>query len=268
MDFYIDDGCTGTHFDRPAFRQMERDWERGHIDCVLVKDLSRFGRDYIEAGRYLERVFPERDIRFISVADQFDSDRDQCDMILSIKNVFHANYARDISQKVRGAMEAKQRSGEFVGAFASYGYCKDPENHNHLVVDPGAAEVVRRIYRLYEGGMGQIRIAKLLNQEGVPCPSEYKRLQGQRYSNSNRLDKTNYWTYPTIHRLLMNRMYVGDLVQGKHRRTTMHGRPKPGCRSSGLWWREPMRESSTGPSGSGCRSCCAGEPVRRTWSRM
>ena len=226
VDFYIDDGCTGTHFDRPAFRQMERDWERGHIDCVLVKDLSRFGRDYIEAGRYLERVFPERDIRFISVADQFDSDRDQCDMILSIKNVFHANYARDISQKVRGAMEAKQRSGEFVGAFASYGYCKDPENHNHLVVDPGAAEVVRRIYRLYEGGMGQIRIAKLLNQEGVPCPSEYKRLQGQRYSNSNRLDKTNYWTYPTIHRLLMNRMYVGDLVQGKHRRTTMHGRAK------------------------------------------
>lgn len=226
VELYIDDGCTGTHFDRPAFRRMERDWEQGKINCVLVKDLSRFGRDYIEAGRYLERVFPEREIRFISVADQFDSDRDRCDMILSIKNVFHANYARDISQKVRGAMEAKQRSGEFVGAFASYGYCKDPENHNHLVVDPAAAEVVRRIYRLYEGGMGQIRIAKLLNQEGVPCPSEYKRLQGQRYSNSNRLDKTNYWTYPTIHRLLMNRMYVGDLVQGKHRRVMMHGRAK------------------------------------------
>ena len=205
---------------------MERDWEQGRINCVLVKDLSRFGRDYIEAGRYLERVFPEREIRFISVADQFDSDRDRCDMILSIKNVFHANYARDISQKVRGAMEAKQRSGEFVGAFASYGYRKDPENHNHLVVDPAAAEVVRRIYRLYESGMGQIRIAKLLNQEGVPCPSEYKRLQGQRYTNSNRLDKTYYWTYPTIHRLLMNRMYVGDLVQGKHRRVMMHGRAR------------------------------------------
>lgn len=226
VEFYIDDGCTGTHFDRPAFRRMERDWEQGRINCVLVKDLSRFGRDYIEAGRYLERVFPEREIRFISVADQFDSDRDRCDMILSIKNVFHANYARDISQKVRGAMEAKQRSGEFVGAFASYGYRKDPENHNHLVVDPAAAEVVRRIYRLYESGMGQIRIAKLLNQEGVPCPSEYKRLQGQRYTNSNRLDKTYYWTYPTIHRLLMNRMYVGDLVQGKHRRVMMHGRAR------------------------------------------
>lgn len=226
VGFYIDDGCTGTNFDRPAFRRMERDWQRGVIDCVLVKDLSRFGRDYIEAGRYLERVFPEQEIRFISVADHFDSSRDRCDMILSIKNVFHANYAQDISQKVRGAMEAKQRSGEFVGAFASYGYCKDPENHNHLIIDPGAAEVVRRIYRLYEGGVGQLRIAKLLNQEGIPCPSVYKRLQGEHYSNSNRLEKTNYWTYPTIHRILMNRMYVGDLVQGKHRRVMMHGKAK------------------------------------------
>ncbi len=226
VEFYIDDGCTGTNFDRPAFRQMERDWQKGVIDCVLVKDLSRFGRDYIEAGRYLERVFPEQEIRFISVVDQFDSKRDRCDMILSIKNVFHANYARDISQKVLGAMEAKQRNGEFVGAFASYGYQKDPENRNHLIVDPGAAKVVRRIYQLYESGMGQIRIAKLLNQEGVPCPSAYKHLQGQRYSNSNQLEKTNYWTYPTIHRILMNRMYVGDLVQGKYGRTMMHGKAK------------------------------------------
>ena len=178
---YADDGYTGTNFQRPAFQRMLRDIENGRIRCVLVKDLSRFGRDYIETGRYLERWLPEHGARFIAVTDNIDSDRGAYDMMMPLKNLFNTQYARDISQKVKSSLHAKQQRGEFIGAFASYGYCKDPQNHNRLVIDPPAAEVVRRIFTLFENGMGKIRIAKQLNEEGIPCPSEYKRLTGEKY---------------------------------------------------------------------------------------
>ena len=177
---------------------MLRDIGNGRIRCVLVKDLSRFGRDYIETGRYLERWLPEHGVRFIAVTDNIDSDRGAYDMMMPLKNLFNTQYARDISQKVKSSLHAKQQRGEFIGAFASYGYCKDPQNHNRLVIDPPAAEVVRRIFTLFENGMGKIRIAKQLNEEGIPCPSEYKRLTGEKYRNNHRLEATTYWTYATI----------------------------------------------------------------------
>lgn len=170
-DFYQDDGYTGTNFDRPAFRRMEEDIARGRVNCVLVKDLSRFGRDYIEVGRYLEREFPARGVRFIAVNDHVDSEQGRYDMLLPMKNIFNTQYARDISDKVRSAIQSKQRRGEFVGAFASYGYQKDPANHNHLIPDPPAAQVVQRIFDLFEQGHGKVKIAKLLNAEGIPSPS-------------------------------------------------------------------------------------------------
>ena len=172
VDYYADDGYTGTNFDRPAFRRMEEDIHQGKVNCVLVKDLSRFGRDYIEMGRYLEKVFPSQGVRFIAVNDHVDSERGRYDMLLPMKNLFNTKYARDISDKVRSAIHTKQRRGEFVGAFASYGYQKDPDNHNHLLIDPPAAQVVQRIFDLFERGEVKVRIAKLLNAEGVPSPSE------------------------------------------------------------------------------------------------
>lgn len=226
VGFYSDDGYTGTNFDRPDFRRMISDIEAGNINCVIVKDLSRFGRDYIDVGRYLERWFPEHGVRFIALGDAIDSEKGAYDMTLPVKNVVNEQYARDISRKVRSSFQIKQQSGEFIGAFASYGYRKDPEDHNRLLIDPPAAAVVRRIFTLYEQGMGKIRIAKLLNGENIPCPSEYKRLNGEKYHNGQRLGGTSYWTYATIHRILKNQMYAGRMEQGRAPRQGMHGKAK------------------------------------------
>lgn len=231
-DTYIDDGFTGTNFNRPDFLRMIADIEEGKINCVIVKDLSRFGRDYIETGRYLERYFPEHNVRFISITDNIDSYKQTYDMLMPIKNIFNEQYARDISKKVHAAMAAKQRNGEFIGAFASYGYKKSPSDKNRLVVDEYAAGIVRRIFSLYIGGNGKIRIAHLLNEEGILCPSEYKRTSGDNYRNSNRLENTYYWTYSTIHNILQNEIYIGNMVQGK---TVMHMRKKAKARDRADW---------------------------------
>lgn len=224
--FYCDDGYTGTNFDRPDFQRMLQDIEQGKVNCVVVKDLSRFGRDYIDVGRYLERWFPERQVRFIALSDGIDSEKGAYDMTLPVKNVINEQYARDISQKVRSALQVKRQCGEFIGAFASYGYRKDPKNRGKLQVDPLAAKVVQRIFTLYEQGMGKIKIAKVLNEEKVPCPSEYKRLNGEKYHNGQRLGGTSYWTYATIHRILKNQMYAGRMEQGRAPRQGMHGKAK------------------------------------------
>lgn len=214
-DTYVDDGYTGTSFDRPGFKRMIADIEEGRVNCIIVKDLSRFGRDYIETGRYLERVFPELGVRFISVSDGIDSIRQAYDMLLPIKNIFNEQYARDISKKIQATVKSKQKAGEFIGAFTSYGYKKSPSDKNRLVVDEYAAEVVRKVFRLYVGGMGKLGIAKLLNSEGILCPSEYKMANGENYKNCNRLESTSYWTYSTINVMLKNEMYRGNMVQGK-----------------------------------------------------
>lgn len=214
-DIYIDDGATGTNFNRPAFQRMIADIEAGKVNCVIVKDLSRFGRDYIDTGRYLERYFPDNNVRFISITDNIDSMKQAYDMLLPIKNIFNEQYARDISKKVHASMKTKQKAGEFIGAFASYGYKKSPFDKNKLVIDEYAAEIVRRIFNLYLKGYGKIRIASILNEEGIVCPSEYKKMNGDNYRNSNRLHTTSYWTYSTIDRFLQNEMYIGNMVQGK-----------------------------------------------------
>ena len=229
-DTYVDDGFTGTDFNRPSFRQMIDDIEAGKVNCVIVKDLSRFGRDYIDTGRYLERYFPGRDVRFISVTDGIDSAKQAYDMLLPIKNIFNEQYARDISQKIHAAVRTKQKAGEFIGAFASYGYRKASADKNRLVVDAYAAEIVRRIFALYIGGCGKLRIAAILNEEGIVCPSEYKKINGENYRNARRLNSTSYWTYSTINRILQNEMYIGNMVQGR-KRQQMRSRAKAAERS-------------------------------------
>lgn len=214
-DIYVDDGFSGTTFSRPGFERMIADIETGKINCVVVKDLSRFGRDYIETGKYLERYFPDHTVRFIAITDHIDSAKCAYDMLLPIKNIFNEQYARDISCKIHASITAKQKSGDFIGAFASYGYRKSPVDKNKLVIDPPAADVVRKIFTLYLEGCGKVRIAAILNNKGIPCPSEYKKLNGEHYRNSNRLESTSYWTYSTINRILHNEMYLGNMVQGK-----------------------------------------------------
>lgn len=214
-DIYIDDGFSGTNYERPAFRRMIDDIESGKVNCVIVKDLSRFGRDYIDTGRYLERYFPERDVRFISVTDNIDSFEQAYDMLLPIKNIFNEQYARDISRKIHASVLTKQKAGEFIGAFTSYGYKKSPSDRNKLVIDEYAAGIVRRIFELYNAGYGKLRIAGILNEEGILCPSAYKRANGEHYRNANHMDNISYWSYSTIHRILQNEMYLGNMVQGR-----------------------------------------------------
>lgn len=204
---------------------MIEDIESGNVNCVIVKDLSRFGRDYIETGRFLERVFPDLGIRFISITDGIDSLKQVYDMLLPIKNIFNEQYARDISKKVRTAVKTKQQSGEFIGAFTSYGYKKSSTDKNKLIIDEYAANIVRRIFDMYVKGYGKQKIAVVLNNEGILCPSEYKKLNGLNYNNANKLDSTTYWSYSTINSILSKEIYIGNMVQGT-RIQRMRGKQK------------------------------------------
>ena len=221
---YVDDGYTGTNFERPGFQEMLQDAIDGVINCIVVKDLSRFGRSHIDTEQYIVRVFKKMGVRFIAICDDYDSLVKGYDMMFSIRNLFNEHYAQDISQKCQASFKAKQKAGEFIGAFPSYGYRKSAHNKHVLEIDPYAAEIVQRIYTMYINGMGQIRISNVLNEEGVLCPSEYKKQNGENYRNSKKLNKTNYWTYSTIHKILKNEMYTGTMVQGTTKRE-MNDRP-------------------------------------------
>ncbi len=215
---YVDDGYSGTNYARPAFQRMLADAQAKKLTCILVKDLSRFGRNYLETGKYIQQVFPQLGIRFIAVNDQVDTkdERQQgFDMMLPIRNIFNEGYSQDISRKVQSSFKVMQKAGAFCGAHTSYGYHKNPTNRHKLVIDPYAAAVVRDIYSWYLSGVGQRTIAAKLNEKGILCPSAYKQQNGENYHNSKRLDTTSYWTYTTIHRILQNEMYKGYMVQNK-----------------------------------------------------
>lgn len=227
-DEYVDDGYSGTNYDRPAFQRMLADAEAKKITCILVKDLSRLGRNYLDTGNYIQRIFLEMGIRFIAVNDQVDTsdERQQgFDMMLPIRNIFNESYSQDISRKVQSSFKVMQKAGAFCGAHTSYGYRKNPADRHKLVIDPYAASVVRDIYDWYLSGVGQRTIAARLNEMGISCPSVYKRENGENYRNSKRLESTSYWTYATIHRILQNEMYKGCMVQNKSVRR-MRGKAK------------------------------------------
>ena len=183
---YVDDGYSGTSFERPGFRRMMEDVYAGLVDCIIVKDLSRFGREYIEAGRLIQKIFPALNVRFIAVTDRYDSltaDYNERALVLPVKNFVNDAYCRDISDKVKSHQKIKRENGKFIGAFAVYGYQKDPEDRNHLVPDGYAAGVVRSIFGWRLGGMSATAIAEKLNILGVLSPMEYKRAQGGHYSS-------------------------------------------------------------------------------------
>ena len=209
---YTDDGFSGVRFDRPAFLEMMNDIENAWIDCIVVKDLSRLGRDYIALGEYLERVFPRLGIRFIAINDKIDRIDGDYSILLPLANLFNAQYAKDISAKVRSAIAAKQQSGCFTGAYPPFGYCRDKQNRHQLLIDQKAAAVVRRIYTMYLSGMGKTAIASALNREGILSPSQYK-LRSRAEKHDKQISSP--WSIYAVDRILNDSVYAGNLIAGK-----------------------------------------------------
>lgn len=215
-DYYCDDGWSGTSFDRPEFQRMLEDIETGKINTVVVKDLSRFGREYAQMGLYIEHYFEEKGIRFIAVAEGIDSQKGLDNLVLPMTNVINSLYARQASAKTKAAHRARAGSGMFIGSRAPFGYQKDPNDRHHLIVDPEAAEVVKSIFRMFADGIGYVRMTKLLREQNVLNP--------QAYFNQNNPDyykTSDYWRKPfdwhatSIRAILNNPVYLGKLVFGR-----------------------------------------------------
>lgn len=221
VEEYIDDGYSGTSFDRPAFSRMIEDAKKKKIDCIIVKDLSRLGRNYIETGKYIEKIFPFMGIRFIAVNDRYDSADEESDadhIIIPFKNLINDAYCRDISIKIRSQLDVKRKSGKFIGSFAGYGYLKDPKDKNHLIIDEYAAEVVRLIYSLKLDGMSSGRIAEKLTEMGALPPLEYKRMLGMNFNSGFRSGPNQKWSVVSVNRILKNELYTGMMIQGKRKK--------------------------------------------------
>lgn len=216
-EFYIDDGYSGLYFtNRPEFQRMMEDICQGKIQGVITKDISRLGREHIETSNYMERVFPTLGIRYIAILDGVDSVSHANEELALFKTLFNDMYSRDISKKIRGALLAQKRRGQFMSGFAPYGYIRDREDKHHFLEDPEAAQVVRRIFSLYLSGCSMAGIAEKLNEEDILSPSEYKRrVQGLMYSNAREKAGKKGWTYPTVRVILRNRAYTGAMVQHK-----------------------------------------------------
>jgi len=214
---YVDDGVSGIIFDRPAFKQMMSDIENKKVNCVIVKDLSRFGREYIETGRYLRRILPGHGVRFIALGDHIDTLTDSSDNLgVSVKTLVNDAYCRDISIKTRTALNIKRDNGDYVGACPIYGYRKAEDNHNQLVIDEYPAAIVRDIFRMKIDGMSALKIAEALNKLGVLCPLEYKKAKGLPYAGGGYADKDGAkWSASTIIRILKDETYTGTLIQGR-----------------------------------------------------
>ena len=223
--FYCDDGCSGTNFDRPSFKKMLSDIDEGKINLVIVKDLSRFGRNYVEAGMYVQR-FTDSNIRFIAADDNYDSLVNSDDLLFPIKNVVNEMYARDVSKKTKAAKKAKARDGQFIGSKAPFGYKIDPNDRHHLIVDEPAAQVVKRIFRLASEGVGYNKMAKIFREEKVLTPIAYFNLNNPDYFKSDYWRKEFDWHVTSIRAILHNEVYLGKLVYGKQRNKSMKSKEK------------------------------------------
>ena len=248
-DLYCDNGRTGTNFDRPEFERLMEDVRAGKVDCIVVKDLSRFGRNYRETGNYLERIFPLLDVRFIAVNDNFDTltaERSQDGYIVPLKNIINEVYSKDISRKLLPVFAEKQRNGEFIGAWAIYGYQKCPSDHHRIEPDPEIVPVIREIFRWRLSGMSYQNIARKLNERDIPAPARYHYLKGtaksERYANA-------IWNVCSVKNILTSEVYLGHMVQGRKRSGLSEGRKS--CRVPKSEWvivrntHEPLVDEET-----------------------
>ena len=225
FNFYIDDGWSGVNFERPAFKRMISDIEDGKVNLVVTKDLSRLGRNYILAGQYTEIYFPSKGVRYIALNDNVDTLNNEYS-IAPFVNILNEMYAKDISKKVRSALRAKKIKGEFTSGFAPFGYQKDPQNKNRLIVEDKGAVIVRRIFEMAKEDLGSVKICNVLNDEGVPTPLNHRKklLYGIEPASDR-------WGSATVISILRNRIYMGDMVQGiyehsKFNKETVKRRPK------------------------------------------
>lgn len=222
---YQDDGFSGTNFNRPGVQKLLEDARNGIFDCVVVKDFSRFGRDYIEVGAYLEQIFPFLGIRFISINDHYDSAGYQggvSDLSVNFKNLLYDLYSKDLSQKIRTSLRARKESGKYVSGNAPFGYEKAPDDRNMLIISEDEAAVVREIFSLALQGVTSTQTAKKLNKENVPTPIEFKIKKGKT-SRKPKGDKF-YWRSSVICSILRNPVYVGDVEYGKTEKEQVGGR--------------------------------------------
>lgn len=231
-DCYIDDGFSGASFDRPDFNRMMTDVYAGRVNCVIVKDSSRFGRNASESGRYIGEIFPRFGVRYIAVNDAIDSGRSQSVAIdflnNSMRGMINEYYVAANSESIRSTLDMERRKGEFIGSFAKYGYQKDPADRHKLIVDEEAAETVRLIFRLYLGGTGIRGIVRYLNERGVPNPSAYKRSKGMNFK-ARAIGDSPLWSDKTVRRTLRDEMYTGTMVQGKHRKISYKDKAIRAC---------------------------------------
>ena len=218
FDIYIDDGFTGTDFDRPGFMRLKADIESGLVNCVIVKDLNRFGRNYTVGGDLIDNYFARKNVRFIALNNGVDTADDHMNaatrcISIGVTNVINESYSAMTSVSIRGTLNNHRKQGKFIGAFACYGYRKNPDDNHRLMIDEEAAEVVRTIYQKFIGGMSLIGITKELNALGIPNPTLYKQQKG---FNFHARDGKNdgLWCDRTVRRILQNQMYIGNMVQG------------------------------------------------------
>lgn len=216
---YVDDGYTGTDTNRDSFQRLLSDIYAKKVNCVIVKDLSRLSRNYTDAGSLIENLFVQMNVRFISLAEGIDSYLNPdsiSNLIVPITNVINDNFCYQTSKKIRQVFDMKRRNGEFIGGFAAYGYRKNPKDKNALIVDEEAAEIVKNIYEWFLDGMSKNAIVHNLNDRGILCPSEYKKSKGLNYQNPSGSERP-LWSSKTVSDILKNRLYVGDMVQGRQR---------------------------------------------------
>lgn len=224
VSLFCDNGRTGTDFDRPQFEKMMEEVRKGRINCIVVKDLSRFGRNYKETGNYLERIFPFLGVRFIAVNDNFDTltaERTQDGYIVPLKNLINEVYSKDISKKIDAALTVKQQRGEFIGAWAPYGYRKDPNDKHHLVINEEAAPTVRQIFRWRSEGISVIQIGRRLNDAGILSPSAYLYETGEVRTEKY---KGVLWHTQIIKSILAHPVYIGHMVQGRKKQSFYEGK--------------------------------------------
>lgn len=222
---FCDDGYTGTNFERPGMQEMLERIRDGEINCVIVKDFSRFVRDYIELGSYLEQIFPFLGVRFISVNDGYDSAKVQggiADLDMNFKNLLYDLYSRDLSDKVRSSLAIRKEKGQYVSANSPFGYEKDPKDRHALLIAEDEAEIVRRIFSLTLEGHTSVEIAKLFNETGIKTPVEFKMKKGK----TSRVPKGErfLWSSSTICQILRNEIYIGNIVQKKFTKDFVGGK--------------------------------------------
>lgn len=213
--YYCDDGWSGTNFDRPDFQRMICDIEAGIINTVIVKDLSRFGREYAQMGLYIEHYFEEKCVRFISVTENIDTKSGVDNLMLPFTNVINSYYARQASTKTKAAHRARAKAGMYLGSHAPFGYLKDPNDRHHLIIDPPAADVVREVFRLFADGIGYVRMTKILRDRKILNPIAYFNQNNPEYYKSDYWRKPFDWHATSVRAILSNRAYIGQVVFGK-----------------------------------------------------